>query len=119
MGTGTGDGGVRGGTVSEEQEYTPLHEHLKEVIEILYDKCCKTDKASKQKNDGGSKQHDHDRRSRSTSTSQGHTPLHIERTSTIGMYGLYCLYRRLLPSHIPPDESFHYSLCTNLPSINP
>lgn len=42
-----------------------------------------------------------------------------DKTPIVGLYGMYCLYRRLLPSHIAPDEKLHKFLCITLPSHRP
>lgn len=69
-----------------------LHEHVKKGVEMLYHQCCQT---------------------------LGTEDQWADRTPIVGLYGMYCLYRRLLPSNIAPDEKLHKSLCTVLPSHRP
>ncbi len=85
----------KGGSRSKASD-TPatLHNQLKHAIETLYQKYC--DAIGTEREYSGS----------------GSIPI-------IGLYGLYCLYRRILPSQIAPDEALHRSLCTTLPSKIP
>jgi len=69
-----------------------LHEYVKQGVEMLYRQCCQT---------------------------LGTKEQWTHRTPIVGLYGLYCLYRRLLPSNTPPDENLHKSLCVLLPSHRP
>jgi hypothetical protein len=69
-----------------------LHVHLKHGLEILYSRCC---------------------------ASIGSSLQSMENIPVKGIYGLYCLYRRSLPSNIAPDDKLHRSLCTLLPSKCP
>ena len=39
-----------------------------------------------------------------------------EKELSVGLYGLYCVYRRLLPSHLVPDTKLHKALWTLFPS---
>ena len=69
-----------------------LHEYVKQGVEMLYRQRCQT---------------------------LGTKEQWTNRSPIVGLYGLYCLYRRLLPSNIPPDEKLHKSLCVLLPSYRP
>lgn len=42
-----------------------------------------------------------------------------EANLAVGVYGMYCLYRRLLPSHLIPDGKLHRSLWMDLPTKRP
>jgi len=42
-----------------------------------------------------------------------------EADLAVGVYALYCLYRRILPSHLIPDAKLHRALWMNLPAKRP
>jgi len=42
-----------------------------------------------------------------------------EANLAVGVYGMYCLYRRMLPSHLIPDGKLHRSLWMDLPTKRP
>eukprot|EP00557_Chaetoceros_sp_GSL56_P001564 CAMPEP_0176500434 /NCGR_PEP_ID=MMETSP0200_2-20121128/13546_1 /TAXON_ID=947934 /ORGANISM="Chaetoceros sp., Strain GSL56" /LENGTH=1357 /DNA_ID=CAMNT_0017899095 /DNA_START=232 /DNA_END=4305 /DNA_ORIENTATION=- len=71
----------------------PLHMYIKDGLEILYNRCCASIGTSSQSN--------------------------MESIPVKGIYGLYCLYRRILPTNVAPDDKLHRSLCTLLPSKCP
>lgn len=71
---------------------TTLHDEIKYLVEALFQEFCSCINTKDETN---------------------------EREMMIGIYGMYCLYRRLIPSHIAPDEKLHKALCTVLPSICP
>ncbi len=70
----------------------PLYEHIKIILTTLYERYCSV-----------------------INTPNEHT----EREDMVGLYGLYCLYRRLVPSNKVPDEKLHKALCTVFPSTHP
>lgn len=69
-----------------------VHMHVKHGLEILYNRCSASIDSNSQ---------------------------NMEYLPVKGIYGLYCLYRRLLPSNIAPDDKLHRSLYTLLPSKCP
>ena len=69
------------------QEAKPLHEHMKIILMTLYDKYSSIIDTPKES---------------------------TEKDDMVGIYGLYCLYRRLVPSNKSPDEKLHKMLCTSL-----
>ncbi len=73
-------------------ESKPLYEHVKVILTTLYERYCTILDTSRET---------------------------TEREGIVGIYGLYCLYRRLVPSNKVPDDKLHKSLCTVFPSVCP
>jgi len=85
-------GGALGGAGGTQPYVFTLHEEIKNLIMIMFRKCF------------------------SLLQTKHET---TERKDLIGIYGMYGLYRCLLPSHLSPDEAMHKSLSVDLPSICP
>ena len=73
-------------------EIFPLHEEIKHLLSILLKKYCSRINTDNEMD---------------------------ERKSIIGVYGMYCLYRRLLPSNLEPDMKLHKTLWSLFPSTCP
>lgn len=70
-----------------------LFEEVRALVSVLYDRCCSRIGTERESDD--------------------------DRGLAIGTYGLYCLYRRILPTHLVPDAKLHRSLWMDLPDRFP
>ena len=80
------------GAGAEEVDKFTLYGELKAHVTELYERCCK----------------------RIGTAEEGD-----EANLAVGVYGMYCLYRRILPSHLIPDGKLHRSLWMDLPTKRP
>ena len=82
----------KGGKSNSADDRFTLYGEVKAHVIDLYDRCCRRIGTAQETN---------------------------EADLAVGVYGLYCLYRRVLPSHLIPDAKLHRALWITIPSKRP
>ena len=82
----------KGGKSGSSDDRFTLYGEVKAHVIDLYDRCCRRMGTAQEKH---------------------------EADLVVGVYGLYCLYRRILPSHLIPDAKLHRALWMSIPSKRP